>query len=171
MNTASLSAALRALRAPVSLLLLMTLPLLVACATIMHGTSQQIGVSSSPTGAQVTVDGMQHGVTPVVVDLKRNDRHTIRVAMAGYQPFEMDLTRSVSGWVWGNLVFGGLIGLAVDAISGGLYKLSPEQVTAQLQKSQMQVAAGGGQVLLVTVVLHPSAGMQRIGTLTPEAGR
>jgi hypothetical protein len=119
----------------------------------------------------VTVDGLQHGVTPVVVDLKRNDRHTIRVAMAGYQPFEMDLTRSVSGWVWGNLVFGGLIGLAVDAISGGLYKLSPEQVTAQLQKSQMQVAAGGGQVLLVTVVLHPSAGMQRIGTLTPEAGR
>jgi hypothetical protein len=37
----------------------MTLPILVACATIMHGTSQQIGVSSSPTGAQVTVDGLQ----------------------------------------------------------------------------------------------------------------
>ncbi len=40
----------------------------------------------------------------------------------------------MSGWVWGNIFFGGLIGLAVDAITGGLYNLSPEQINAELRK-------------------------------------
>ena len=170
MCTESLRKGLRAPRVLIALLVLSSLPLLAGCASIIHGTTQQIGISSSPTGAQVTVDGMQHGITPVVVDLKRKDTHTIHVALDGYQPFEIALTRSVSGWVWGNLVFGGIPGLAIDAITGGLYKLAPEQVSAQLQRSQLQVA-DGGDMLLVTVVMHPIPGMQRIGTLVPEAGR
>jgi len=32
----------------------------------------------------------------------------------------------------GNIVFGELIGLAVDAMSGGLYNLTPTQISAQL---------------------------------------
>jgi hypothetical protein len=107
---------------------------------------------------------MDRGVTPVIADLKRKDNHVIRVTLEGYQPFEMALTRSVSGWVWGNLVFGGLPGLAIDAITGGLYKLSPEQVTAQLQHDDAQVATGD-DLLLVTVVMRPEPGMERIGTL------
>lgn len=43
--------------------------LVTACATIMHGSSQDIGVSSSPTGAQVSVDNKPLGVTPVVESL------------------------------------------------------------------------------------------------------
>ena len=170
MCTKSLRKGLQALRVLFGLFVLSSLPLLVGCASIIHGTTQQIGISSSPTGAEVTVDGMQHGITPVVVDLKRKDTHTIHVTLDGYQPFEIPLTRSVSGWVWGNLVFGGIPGLAIDAITGGLYKLAPEQVSAQLQRSQFSVA-DGGDMLLVTVVMHPSPGMQRIGTLVPEGGR
>jgi uncharacterized protein YceK len=162
----------RGLRWIAALVLLAQLLLLAGCASIMHGTTQQVAVSSSPTGAQVTVDAMERGVTPVIADLKRKDNHVVRVTMDGYQPFEMALTRSVSGWVWGNIVFGGLIGLAVDAITGGLYKIAPEQVTADLKAdgAALQVAEGG-EVLLVTVVLRPTAGMERIGTLAPEAGR
>jgi hypothetical protein len=160
----------RTLRAPAGLILLSSLLLAAGCASIMHGTSEQIGISSSPTGAQVTVDGVEHGVTPMVADLKRKDTHIVRVSMAGYEPFEMALTRHVSGWVWGNLVFGGIPGLAIDAITGGLYKLSPDQVSAQLQKSQVQ-SAEGGDVLLLTVVMHPTPGMVRIGALMREGGR
>lgn len=152
------------LRPALALALLLQLLILAGCASIMHGTTQQIAVSSSPTGAKVAVNGMDRGVTPVIADLKRKDNHVIRVTLEGYQPFEMALTRSVSGWVWGNIVFGGIIGLAVDAISGGLYKLSPEQVTAQLQRADVQVTTGG-EVLLVTVVMRPMPGMERIGTL------
>ena len=137
----------------------------------MHGTTQQVAVSSSPTGAQVTVDAMERGTTPVIADLKRKDNHVIKVTMDGYQPFEMALTRSVSGWVWGNIVFGGLIGLAVDAITGGLYKVAPEQVTAELKADgALLQMAEGNELMLLTVVLAPRPGMERIGTLVPEVG-
>lgn len=90
------------------------------------------------------------------------------MSLDGYQPLEMGLTRSVSGWVWGNIVFGGIIGLAVDAITGGLYKLSPEQVSAQLQRAGGDAAADGGDALVLTVILRPGPGMERVGTLQRE---
>lgn len=146
------------------------IPVLAACATIMHGTSQDVGIFSSPTGAQVTVDGAQYGVTPVDVSLKRNENHTVKIALQGYQPFEMVLTHSVSGWVWVRLLCGDILGLAVDAITGGLYKLNPAQAMAELHSAEHQVAEHG-DVLLVTVVMHASPGMQRIGTLKPLGAR
>jgi hypothetical protein len=76
----------------------------------------------------------------------------------------------VSGWVWGNLVFGGIPGLAIDAITGGLYKLAPEHVMATLARADVEVASGG-EVLLVTVVMRPAPGMERIGTLVREGSR
>ena len=162
----------RGFRLVAGLVLLAQLPLLAGCASIMHGTTQQVAVSSSPTGAQVTVNAMERGTTPVIADLKRKDNHVIKVTMDGYQPFEMALTRSVSGWVWGNIVFGGLIGLAVDAITGGLYKVAPEQVTAELKADgALLQMAEGNELMLLTVVLVPRPGMERIGTLVPEVGR
>jgi hypothetical protein len=137
------------------------------CGTIMHGTTQSIGLSSTPTNARVWVDKQQLGVTPTIAKLSRKDNHIIRMELAGYQPFEATITRSVSGWVVGNLVFGGLIGLAVDAISGGLYKLSPEQVAGQLATQSASVKRVGDG-LYVTVVLRPDSTWERIGTLARE---
>lgn len=107
--------------------------LLYGCATIMHGTSQEIGVSSTPSGATVSVDNMSMGETSTFVNLSRGDNHIVKVEMPGYVPFEMTITRQTSGWVWGNIVFGGLIGLLIDAGSGGLYDLNPEQVHCELK--------------------------------------
>lgn len=167
MTTLARAADRPALRALAAAALFLQLLLLGGCATIMHGTTQQIAVSSSPTGAQVSVNGMARGTTPVIADLRRKDNHVVRVTLDGYAPFEMALTRSTSGWVWGNLVFGGIPGLAIDAITGGLYKLSPEQVSAQLARADVQLAEGV-EVLLVTVVLRPEPGMERVGSLARE---
>src|SRR5688572_18791905 len=82
--------------------------LLPGCATIMQGSTQQVSVGSSPTGARVTIDGVERGSTPVVVDLKRRDTHLIAIQTEGYLPYEMTLSRSVSGWVVGNILFGGV---------------------------------------------------------------
>ncbi len=117
------------------LLALAPLALLTAgCASIMHGTKQDIGISSTPTNARVTVNNMPLGQTPLVAKLARGDNHIVKIELDGYQPFEATLTKKVSGWVWGNIVFGGIIGLAVDAMSGGLYVLTPEQLSAQLAR-------------------------------------
>jgi len=103
-----------------------------ACATIMHGSRQDVSIASVPSGASVTINGQERGKTPVAVELPRKDKHLLKIELPGYLPFESYLVRRVSGWVWGNLVFGGIPGLAIDAITGGLYNVKPEEVTATL---------------------------------------
>jgi hypothetical protein len=137
---------------------------LAACATIMQGTTQTVGVSSSPPGARVTVDAVQMGVTPLMTKLARKDNHVVRLELDGYEPFAMTLTRGLSGWVAGNIIFGGLIGLAIDAASGGMYKLTPDQLSATLTRS----VALHDNALFVTVVLTPDPAWERIGTLARE---
>lgn len=134
------------------------------CASIMHGTTQKIGVSSSPTGASVIVDNKPLGMTPVFADLKRGEEHIISIEAPGYQKAQLTVTKSVSGWVWGNIVLGGLIGLAVDAITGGLYNLSPEQITAELKKSDVSASVNDGDVV-VLAVLKPDPTWQKVGQL------
>jgi hypothetical protein len=81
----------------------------------------------------VTVDGVVSGTTPVTVTLPRNRPHNVEVALDGYSPWSGTLQSGISGWIWGNLAFGGLIGLAVDFGTGGGYQLSPESLSATLQ--------------------------------------
>jgi uncharacterized protein YceK len=140
---------------------------LSGCATIMHGGSQPVGISSNPTGAQVFVDNQVMGVTPVTATLSRKDHHTVRVEMPGYAPYEMKLTRGMSGWVWGNLIFGGIPGRAIDAITGGLYKLTPDEVNASLTRP---TALRGGDALMIAVVLSPDPSWEKIGQMEPVAG-
>lgn len=139
---------------------------LAGCASIMHGTNQDIGISSSPSGAKVVVDNLNGAQTPYVAKLSRKDNHLVRITMDGYAPVELTLTRSVSGWVWGNLVFGGLVGLAVDAISGGLYKLNPEQLQATLAKQGARVAPRTDGIYVVLVKL-PDPAWRKVGQLAP----
>jgi hypothetical protein len=135
-----------------------------ACATIMHGTHQDVGITSVPPGAIVIVDNVQYGRTPVIAKLSRKDNHIVRIEMPGYQPFDATLTRSASGWVWGNIAFGGLIGLAVDAISGGLYKLDPKQVSAALTNRNASVTRMDDGVYLFAA-LEPQPDWVKIGQL------
>ena len=139
--------------------------LVAACATIMQGSPQEVSIASTPTGARLFLDGVESGKTPFVASLKRKDKHVIRIELEGYQPFEMALGGGTSGWVWGNIVFGGLPGLAVDAITGGMYKLKPEEVQATLAQSAATVS-GDEDVLVVAVVLRPGQDWERIATLT-----
>ena len=141
---------------------------LAGCATIMQGSSQEVSISSQPTGANVFVDGVMVGTTPHVANLKRKDKHVVRLELDGYQPFELPLTRATSGWVWGNLAFGGLPGLAIDAISGGMYKLKPETVNATLAAEGLTLLDRGDH-LVIAIVMEPDASWERIGSLTPTA--
>ncbi len=137
---------------------------ITGCCSIIHGTRQDVGISSAPTGAMVKIDNVSSGNTPVVAKLTRKDNHFVRVELSGYQPFDMTLTRSVSGWVWGNIVFGGLIGLAVDAIDGAFYNLSPEQVSATLAANHASVSKTGDGIYLFAV-LKPEPGWVKVGQL------
>ncbi|MFH1562202.1 MAG: PEGA domain-containing protein, partial [Nitrospirota bacterium] len=64
------------------------------CATIMQGTTQSIGIGSVPTSAVVTINNVEKGRTPVVVELKRKEHHIVKIEMPGYLPYETTFTRS-----------------------------------------------------------------------------
>ena len=134
------------------------------CATIMQGTTQSIGIGSVPTSAIVTINNVEKGRTPVVVELKRKEHHIVKIEMPGYLPYETTFTRSTSGWVWGNIVFGGLIGLAVDAMAGGMYKLTPTEIDAVLTKEGAN-ALYRKDSLYIAVVLTPDPAWEKIGQL------
>jgi hypothetical protein len=49
------------------------------------------------------------------------------------------LDSSVSGWYFGNLAFGGVIGmLIVDPLTGAMYNLTPDKIDQPLTGSQTQ---------------------------------
>lgn len=134
------------------------------CCSIIQGTRQDVGISSTPSGAVVSVDNTECGKTPCIQKLTRKDNHVIAINMTGYLPYEITLNRSVSGWVWGNIIFGGLIGLVIDAVDGAMYKLTPEQVRATLAKQNASYFYKRDN-LYVAVVLAADPAWQKIGEL------
>jgi hypothetical protein len=85
------------------------------------------------------VKGVLRATTLAVIKLKRNESKIIlRFEKEGYEPVEGVLNCSVDGWIAGNIIFGGLIGLAVDFISGAAYKLSPSEINAVMAELKKQ---------------------------------
>jgi hypothetical protein len=79
--------------------------LATGCATLAHGTSQAVPVTSAPSGARVFVNGKLAGTTPLKLDLARWRKGTVlRLEKDGFVPQEMALHRTVSGWTMGNLI-------------------------------------------------------------------
>ena len=139
--------------------------MLTGCGTIMDGSKQKIGFSSNPSGAIVIVDGRTIGNTPLTEDLSTKNTHTVKMDLVGYHPYEMTLTKKTNSWVWGNIIFGGFIGLGVDALTGGLYRLTPEQVNADLKVKGLSSSDVRDNTLYVTVTLRPDASWKKIGTI------
>jgi hypothetical protein len=116
-----------------ALLALFSLILLNGCATIIHGTTQDIGVSTDPSGAEVLVDGQERYKSPTKITMKRKDDHMVEVSLEGFQKETINIKSVVSGAVAGNILAGGLIGWGIDAASGGQYRLVPENIDVRLR--------------------------------------
>lgn len=112
-----------------------------SCATILGGgTSQGLGVTSNPTGANFVIkssSGLQFaaGMAPQMVSLPRKHEYLVEFTVPGYQPQSVVLTKGINGWIWGNLIVGWVVGFAIDFISGSAYKLEPSQVSVSLVRA------------------------------------
>jgi hypothetical protein len=146
--------------------LLTGLTLLAGCASTTHRLSQTGNAPRQSIGISVSIDNTPRGVAPVLLDLNRGAEHTVTIEMPGYETTHVTLTKNVSGWVWGNLLldYGGVIGLAVDANSGGLYTLSPEQVSAELRKGNLGTTEYKDSVFVVAAV-EPEPWWKKVGQL------
>ena len=121
------------------------------CASIVHGGNRSISIATQPPGATASVrktggdvmDVVAVEKTPCTVSLDpkkgyfAGQSYTLRLEMAGYKTTEMELTSKMSGWYWGNLLFGGLIGmLAVDPATGAMWNIEPEKIDRKLASGQ-----------------------------------
>jgi hypothetical protein len=128
------------------------------CATIMAGGGEQtVRINSTPTGAAVKIDGHEYGVTPTMAKLSRKETHLVQLQLAGYAPAETKLEKGLNGWVFGNIIFGGLFGLVVDVVSGSANELKPGEVQQTFAKVD---SGGGGNELTLHVNLQRSVASQ-----------
>lgn len=126
------------------LISLLTIPLLTAgCASIVDGGPKSVQLDSNPEGAKVTIstlDGAEVLVTntPAKVKLERGAgsfqgaNYKIAFEKPGYFPYEAHVESQMDPWVFGNILFGGLIGMAVDGSTGDMYTLSPRELNCNL---------------------------------------
>ena len=125
--------------------------LIVACATIMNEEMVSVPVYTTPSGANLTINGMEY-TSPATIQAPRGKGDfKLHIEKEGYKPVDILLTQSCDGWLWGNIVFGGLIGLAVDFISGDAYDLEPEVVSKELQKNGLVSKTNNGELMVVLV--------------------
>jgi len=146
-------------------IVLISVVLLNSCATIVNGTSQQVNITSTPIEAKVIIDGEELGKTPFIADLKRKDNHIVKIELEGYKTEVITLNGKTSGWFFGNCLFGGIIGMAIDAVTGGMYKLQPEEIKKTLEAENQQSLNDDG-TLYIKFVMAPDPKWEKIGQLT-----
>lgn len=108
---------------------------LSGCATIIHGSSQQVGIVTNPPGAKLLVDG-QELTSPASVTLNgKAGGYVVTATKPGYQPTtaKIDSTLRAGSTIIGNL-FWLLPGLIVDFGTGSAYELQ-DHVMVSLNKA------------------------------------
>ena len=121
---------------PFSFLLGSTLLLTSGCATVTRGTTDTLVIESDPPGAQVTLSNGMSGQTPASFKLSRKSAVVVDIAKAGYEPVKVNVQPQISGaggaGMAGNVLVGGLIGVAVDAGTGAMNDLKPNPIQVRL---------------------------------------
>lgn len=104
------------------------------CATLVNGSRQKMTINSTPGGAIVEYGGAEVGKTPCTVEVSRKSQTTVQVKQAGYESRTINLEGEMSGWFWGNIISCGIYGSTTDAVSGSMYKYSPDSVHISLER-------------------------------------
>ena len=120
---------------------------LCACATITRGTTQAFEVKTTPSGAAVsTTTGLNCPSTPCVFpNVPRNSNFDVTITKPGYKTHVAKVTNTTSSngglGMAGNVIFGGLIGAAVDGTNGSMQDLTPNPLEVTLEAEGATPAA------------------------------
>ena len=126
-------------------LLLCLILLTTSCATIVSKSTYPVRIDSTPKGANFVLEDLeenaviQKGKTPMTLTLDADagfftkGKYRVAMTLDGHHPGEKRFTGKLDPWYFGNIIFGGLLGLVIiDPATGAMWKL-PKTVHIQLQ--------------------------------------
>ncbi|MCP9234628.1 hypothetical protein [Lewinella sp. JB7] len=118
-----------------------------SCASIVSKSNYPVVIDSTPSGARITITDKKgvdvyRGNTPATVKLKSGSgffskaQYVVNFEMEGYDSGMVPIEYKLDGWYFGNILFGGLIGLLiVDPATGAMYKLDTEFINQTMSRS------------------------------------
>ena len=103
-----------------------------SCATLFSGNTDEVVITTSPSDALVSVNGIPRGYTPLTLELEKGESYSIRIEKEGYQDGYATISDKVgAGWVVLD-VFTGLAPLIIDAVTGSWSGLEPDNISLAL---------------------------------------
>ncbi|WGF90149.1 hypothetical protein [Marinivivus vitaminiproducens] len=118
---------------------------LASCASIVSKSDETFAINSVPAGAKFTIAdengvNVYTGMTPLTVTLPKsggyfNGRdYSILFERDGFSPYTTTVSSRPSGWyLFGNLLFGGLIGwFIVDPATGSMWTFDETEINPAL---------------------------------------
>lgn len=148
--------------------LVWTVPLLSGCGVLFGGTTKTITVTSAPAAAQLTTTpSTAQFTTPASLQLERKNSYTITATKDGYKSAEAQIQKQMrTGPLILDILFTGLLGVVVDAATGGWYDLQPANVTMALEKTDASIT--GPDEITVTVGFSAyESGLTRVSATAP----
>lgn len=109
----------------------------VACASIISGTSQTLTFESSPSGAQLILNGIAIGETPLEAEIQRSRNSWIVLRKEGFLEQRVELTTRENPWIWGNSIIGGIAGSVTDVGNGASRRYVPNAYHVTLEPEGM----------------------------------
>jgi hypothetical protein len=125
--------------------------LLSGCASIVSKSNWPITINSSPTEAKISIKDKKGieiytGNTPATLKLKSGAgffskaRYQVTFEKVGYDKKVVPVQFKLNGWYFGNIIFGGPLGLLIiDPATGAMFKLETEFLNETLTKSVASV--------------------------------
>ena len=120
------------------------------CAWFVSGREADVAIQSNPPQAHVTVQNEQGetvatALTPARVTLKRGNgifrkapRYTAYIEKPGFHVEEVHIDPKLNPWIFGNVILGGVVGLAADTATGAIWNYSPYEIFQPLTPFQGQ---------------------------------
>jgi hypothetical protein len=105
---------------------------LSSCATLFTGSRQSVYIESKPEGARIIVDGIDRGVTPAMVRLKKGfEGQTVVLRKDGYETKYINPSTTFNAVAVLNLF--NILFWAIDVATGAMMKYDPNFVEVTLE--------------------------------------
>ena len=118
------------------LLSIVIIGLTSGCASVTRGTTDSFVIKTNPPGAKASMSNGLVCTTPCSLELPRKHAFTVTIEKEGYQSIETEVVPVQAGagtaGMAGNVLLGGIIGMAVDAKTGAMKDLYPNPLEADL---------------------------------------